>query len=274
MSTFFNKTRSTRSIPQKLLSEGKWYLLPVYYVLRTSFLAREGIERSGSYRFADHIYVSKPKGEYGIGVLLDAILLSFPSAKAFRYRYHRMREELEMHMSKSEGETSILYVPSGLAREFFDIDEVAHSLHAEPKKVKLIGLDLDNELVRELSQRAQGTNTSMQFKAGDALVADHYDGPHDLIISTGFLDFLPAVEAEAFFGLVYNALQPGGRFVTSGMQPHPLSEFLMRQFAELNTVYRTKEELASLAHFAGFTEISTSQDSTGLQTVIVATKKS
>ena len=51
-----NRTRTSESIPRKLLREGKLHLLPIYALMRTSDLAREGIENSGSYRFADHVY--------------------------------------------------------------------------------------------------------------------------------------------------------------------------------------------------------------------------
>ena len=53
MSALHNRTRTSASIPRKLLREGKLHLLPVYALMRTSDLAREGIENSGSYRFAD-----------------------------------------------------------------------------------------------------------------------------------------------------------------------------------------------------------------------------
>jgi len=51
-----NRTRQSASIPRRLVTEGKYHLLPVYALLTTSDLAREGIRNSGSFRFADHIY--------------------------------------------------------------------------------------------------------------------------------------------------------------------------------------------------------------------------
>src|SRR3989344_7382058 len=94
MSTFHNRTRAAPSIPKKLWSEGRWYLLPVYYLLITSHLAYEGIQHSGSYRFADHIYEGRPKGRLGIGKVLDRFFLGLPSARAFRYRYEKVHEDL------------------------------------------------------------------------------------------------------------------------------------------------------------------------------------
>ena len=62
MSALHNRTRTSTSIPRKLLREGKLHLLPVYALMRTSDLAREGIENSGSFRFADHVYRNEASG--------------------------------------------------------------------------------------------------------------------------------------------------------------------------------------------------------------------
>lgn len=273
MSKFYNKTRVSDSIPRKLRSEGKWYLIPVYYVLILSHLAHEAVHHSGSYRFADHVYAGKPKGKYFVGQVLDAIFLNLPSASAFRYRYERVKHELATHIKKSEGfETKILYVPSGLAREYFEIDQCIQTHTSDPKKVRMCGLDLDDSLVETLSQRAEKSQSRMEFKSGDAMLHTHYNEDHDMIISTGFIDFLNDEEADQFFRLVYTGLKLGGKFITSGMQPHTLSDFLMRQFAELHTVYRSKNELRTLVLNAGFASVEQTQDRHGLQTVIVATK--
>ena len=255
------------------MSEGKWYLVPIYYVLVTSQLAQEAVTHSGSYRFADHVYAGKPKGKYGIGYLLDALLLKLPSASAFRYRYERVRHEMEQHIRKSRGSsTKILYVPSGLARELFEIEQSIDKHTDDPSSVHIHGLDLDTDLVESLNQRASQARIRMTFHSGDALFEKEYSCDHDFVASTGFLDFLNDADAARFFQIIYKSLKPGGTFVTSGMQPHKLSDFLMRQFAELNAVYRTKDQLIALARHAGFSHVEFIQDRHGLQTVITASK--
>ena len=44
MTRLHNRTRTSESIPRKLLRQGKLHLLPIYALMRTSDLAREGIE--------------------------------------------------------------------------------------------------------------------------------------------------------------------------------------------------------------------------------------
>ena len=47
-----NRTRRSASIPRSLLRRGRVLEVPLYYLLRASDLAREGLDRSGSHRFA------------------------------------------------------------------------------------------------------------------------------------------------------------------------------------------------------------------------------
>ncbi len=273
MSKFYNKTRIAKSIPQKLISQGKWYLVPLYYILNTSFLAKEGIENSGSYMFADHIYAQSPKGRFLIGRMIDKFLLHLPSATAMRFRYVKVKEELKKLIKSSpEKELHILYVPTGLGREFFEIDkEIGHEL-VSPKKIHLHGLDLDEELVERMREKSKNTHMNISFNSGDAFHKKNYTKKYDMIISTGFVDFLKKEEAETFFDYVYSALKPGGKFLTSGMLPHRLSEYLMKQFAELRTSYRSKDDLIILARKAGFSSYEIEHDKYKLQTVIVAKK--
>ena len=61
-----NFTRTSPDLIANYLKSGRWHLIPLYWMLRQSDLAREGIERSGSYLFADHLYANVPSGR-GIG---------------------------------------------------------------------------------------------------------------------------------------------------------------------------------------------------------------
>jgi hypothetical protein len=87
MAEFHNRTRRSSSITGKLLRRGRVLELPIYWLLRTSDLAREGFENSGSYRFADHIYRDQPSGVYGIGRWLDKRILRMRAVESFRSRF-------------------------------------------------------------------------------------------------------------------------------------------------------------------------------------------
>ena len=90
----YNRTPRPPSIPLSLVRRGRILDLPVYWLLRLSDLAREGLDHSGSFRFADHIYRGQPSGRTALGRWLDALLLSLPAAQSFRFRYLAARDEI------------------------------------------------------------------------------------------------------------------------------------------------------------------------------------
>ena len=274
MSEFHNRTRHSASIPRKLMREGKLHLLPVYYLMRLSELGREGIENSGSYRFADHIYGGRPKGRYVVGRLLDAILLRLKSAKALKARHTYAKKEIIDFILERRGSqepVDVLSVPCGLARELFEIDdELARRAEDTLPRVRYHGMDLDSELIRMVEGRSR--EGDMRFWVGDALEAVSYPQEFDVIVSNGFTDFLNDDQTAQFYQLVLRHLKPGGRFVTSGMRSHRFSEYLMRNLAELNATYRSESALRELARRAGFHEVLTYQNPHKLQTMLIGVK--
>ncbi|MDP9352679.1 MAG: class I SAM-dependent methyltransferase, partial [Chloroflexota bacterium] len=224
MSTFYNRTRRSTSIPRKLVRERKAYLIPIYFMLLTSGLASEGIRNSGSYRFADHIYAGRPQGRFFIGVLLDRLLLSLPSARAFRSRYLYAKEEIRrlvQDTSATSPELAILAVPSGCARELFEVaEELRASDPSAYSRIRWHGLDLDDGLIDSLARRSREEGHQMSFWTGDALSEGAYRSTYDMVISMGFTEFLDDDVAIGFYRIVHEHLKPGGRFVTSGLRRH------------------------------------------------------
>ncbi len=275
MPKFYNKTRKAQSIPKKLLREGRFYLLPVYYLLLTSELAREGVENSGSYRFADHIYGNQPKGKFIIGKFIDAVLLKLKSAQSLRARYIHAKEEIH-HLIRSidhSDHIDILAVPCGLARELFEVaHELKSSAHPLYERVRWHGIDLDAKLIETLMRKNDEYKHPMHFWQGDAFYPKTYKKRqnYDMIISTGFTEFLQDDEAVRFYKTAYDNLKTGGTFFTSGMTPHTLSEYLMRNIAELHAQYRSEDILRIMAQQAGFKNIRTYRNQ--LQTILIGIK--
>ncbi len=273
VSTFYNRTRRTPSIPRRLLREGKLHLLPVYYLGLTTELGKEAIENSGSYDFADHIYGNRPGGRFLIGYLLDAIFLNLKSSRSFRSRYLYARSEIQRLIAERPDPVDVLAVPCGLARELFDVsDWLTDTLPS--RQVRLCGMDLDRGLVTGLVDTGRRRGSGIEFVCGDALSADAYPTrSFDGIVSLGFTEFLDDALAVAFYRLAHSKLKVGGRLVTSGMRPHKLSDYLLRNVADLQTSYRSAETLRGLARQAGFEQISTYEDRTGLQTMLIGVKQ-
>jgi hypothetical protein len=274
MSAFHNRTRRSPSIPRKLLREGKFYLVPLYYLLLTSDLASEGIRNSGSYRFADHIYAGKPGGKYLVGYLLDALFLRMKPARSFRARYLFAKDEILRFIRSKQAdgpEIEILAVPCGLAREMFEAaQELRVGGHPLYEKTAWHGLDLDPELIARLSKRAEDSSHNMSFRCGDALLEGSYGRGYDIIISLGLGEFLDDAHLLEFYKLAHAHLKPGGVFVTSGIKSQRFSDYLLRNIGELHTYYRSATDLRAFANETGFKETRTYHDPTGLLTMMVA----
>lgn len=271
-----NVTRESPSIPRRLLREGKPHLIPVYALMLTSDLGREGIERSGSFRFADHVYRNVPGGRFGIGWLLDAALLRLPAARSMRSRYFHSRDaivsEVRARAAAGEREVRVVSVPCGIAREMVDAsDAIARDASLSTVRVHFHGIDLDPEPLA-LSRDLAGSRPRFAFASGDAFDLRAYPPDTDVIVSTGLVDFLDDESATRFFATCHAALRAGGVLVTSAQQPQPLADYLMRELAELRPVYRGPAGITEVVRRAGFSDVMARPDAVGLQTLVTARK--
>jgi hypothetical protein len=272
-----NRTRRSASIPRTLIRRGRVLELPLYYTLRLSDLAREGIEHSGSHRFADHIYRNEPSGVGAIGRWLDARLLTLPAVRSFRSRYLAARHEvarvvLERLRRDSAGRIRVLSVPCGIPRELADAaDEVRRQYGEVPDRVEFHGIDLDAGVLEEASAFAKARALrGFRVHQGDALSRSTYPAGLACITCTGLAEFLDDEELAQLYGICFEALEPGGLFITSGMRPRLVSDYLLR-LAEIRTHYRGPEDLARLAQRLPFRTVHVRSDSAGLQTILTAT---
>lgn len=268
-----NFTRRSASIPRRLLREGKPHLLPLYGLMLTSDLAREGIRHSGSFRFADHIYRMQPSGRFGIGYLLDAALLRMPAARSMRSRYVHSRDRIvaEVRRLRSEGREGIrvVSVPCGIARELAEAAAILERDAAGGACAQFTGIDSDAEPLA-LSRALGGGRAALGFIHGDAFDMACYPAPVDVLVSTGFVDFLDDGATLRFLAICRSVLRPGGLLVTSAQKPQRLADYLMRELAELRPFYRDGPRIAGLVAEAGFVDVDGRPDAVGLQTLVAA----
>lgn len=272
-----NRTRQSASIPLALLRRGRVLDIPLYYLLRLSDLAREGLERSGSHRFADHIYRNEPSGRGAVGRWLDARLLGLPAARSFRSRYLAARDEvaafvLERLKHSGTAPVRVLSVPCGIPRELIDAADVVRRQYGElPACIEFHGIDLDPDVLAEACAFARGHGVH-NFRAhhGDALARSTYPESVHCITCTGLAEFLDDEELTRLYRVCFAALEPGGLFITSGMQRRRLSDYMLR-LAEVRTHYRGPEDLARLARQLPFRDVRLRGDEVGLQTILTAT---
>ncbi len=276
-----NRTRRSVSIPRRLVAEGKYHLLPVYALLTTSDLAREGIRNSGSFRFADHIYRNEPSGRYGFGRMLDRLLLKLRGARSMRSRFFHSRREILravgvdgrlVGLTKASTEMVVMSVPCGIARDLFEVAETLWMIEpAQYRRVKFLGIDIDPAAL-DLSRDLTRGHSFFDFRCADALAPQSLPEGVDIIVSLGFGEFLSDDVLLDFYRRCHASLRGGGRFITSAMNRDRISDYLARELAELHTHYRSTEQLTELLQSAGFADIRTTRDQVGLQTLAVAEK--
>jgi SAM-dependent methyltransferase len=275
---FYNRTRRSSSIPRSLIRRGRVLELPVYYLLRLSDLAREGLEHSGSHRFADHIYRSAPSGRGPLGRWIDARLLGLPAVRSFRFRYLAARDEvaaflIERLQCDRDQTLEVLSVPCGIPRELADAAAlVRRQIGDLPSSVRFHGIDLDAAVLDEARHFA-GQHGLRPFEThqGDALDRSAYPGRFDFITCTGLAEFLDDDQLARLYGIFFDVLNPGGRLITSGMRRRRLSEYLLR-LAEIRTHYRGPADLERLMAPRPFRDVRTRPDDLGIQTILTATK--
>jgi SAM-dependent methyltransferase len=274
MAEFHNRTRRSSSIAGKLLRSGRVLELPVYWLLRTSDLAREGFENSGSYRFADHIYRDQPSGSHGIGRWLDKRILSMRATESFRSRFFMARDELFHFLrerSADRAHVDILSVPCGIPREFVAAVEKFRAAGGVTAGIRFHVLDLDDDVLRQATTFACQHGITLTPHHGDALDPGTYAGEFDFITSTGLGEFLDDEQLATLYAAFHRVLRPGGVMVTSAMRRLRFSDYLLR-LAELHVRYRSAGDLAAMARRAGFLRLATSADRHGIQGFLKATK--
>lgn len=274
MPEFYNRTRRSVSIAGKLLRRGRILELPLYGLLRTSDLAREGFENSGSYRFADHVYCNQPSGRYGIGRFLDRQLLNMPAVKSLRGRFFMARDELCRFLQErtsASGDLDVLSVPCGIPRDLIAGAESFCSLGGNLERVRFHVLDLDEDVLEQAVAFAGDHKVTLTTHHGDALDVATYGGKFDFVTSTGLGEFLDDTKLATLYSIFFRILRPGGVVATSAMRRQRFSDYLLR-LAELHVYYRSAEDLHGFASRAGFAHRTTSIDAHGIQIFLKATK--
>ncbi len=270
----FNRTRRTDDLVAKFRKAWRWDLVALFHILRLSDFAREGIENSGSYRFADHMYRNVPSGRGHLGRWLDRLLLNLPAARSMRSRCAKAVEEMKRAFAAHDAAQPfrVLTVPCGIPR---DVRNFADETDAA--RIEYTGIDLDPAVL--VAARAFMHDEAMpacRFVQADALDAGAWPAEKfDFISSTGLGEFLTDEQLAVFYGNVHAALRPGGVFYTSAAAKEPRSDWLMRTF-EFRANYRTREQIerfiAGVPGSPAWREVHWSRDAVGLQTFVYAVK--
>jgi SAM-dependent methyltransferase len=174
--------------------------------------------------------------------------------------------------SAPERQIDVLSVPCGIPRELVEAARLHASRGGRLDGVRFHGLDLDPDVLVAARRFAlQNGLADLITHRGDALDRGSYPERAAFITCTGFGEFLDDEQLVGLFRIFHDVLEPGGRFVTSGMARRRLAAWLL-DIAEIRVRYRDADGLTRLARRAGFSRIDTRRDDTGIQTILVATR--
>ncbi len=242
-------------------------------LMLTSKLGRQCVlgEASTGYNF-DHMYQNKANGYYGIGQVIDFILLHLPAVKATRARKTNIIRILseEIRNRKKEGQvTRIMDVACGAGRYLAEVDAAVNQ-----EGVEIIGVDYDLKslkLGQSIAQTYGISEKSLRFLKGNVFRLEHLrrlgnkiEWRPNIILISGLIEYLDDEKARYALRQIYEGLEKGGLFLFFSQQSNP-SRKLMERVCTTSAgawilYYRQPDVLSKWLMEAGFQQINFSVD--------------
>jgi extracellular factor (EF) 3-hydroxypalmitic acid methyl ester biosynthesis protein len=191
------------------------------------------------------------------GVAFDCYFLHLAAPQAVRNRMHLVRDRLIDTFLSTTAAPKIIVVGSGSALEIRD------ALQQLPESAKQRGeihlIDLDPAAISEAEQNVRPhlggltcfaqTENLVRLPKKTARLKELADA--DLVICTGFFDYLEAAAASELLGVFWNWLRPGGQALAFNFAPWNSTRTYMEWIGNWYLIYRTRRDLAKLAALAG-----------------------
>lgn len=254
-------------------------------LLLMSKLGRQSVlgEASTGYNF-DHMYTRQANGYYGIGKIIDFVLLRLPAVKATRVRKANiirvLSEEIERR-KKKEKTTRIMDIACGAGRYLVEVDS-----RFNQEGVEIIGVDYDSKslrLGRSIATTYNIDENSLRYLRGNVFQLDHLkkfgDRIHwrpDIILASGLIEYLDDDKVQNAFGQIYEALESEGLFLFFNQQNNP-SRKLMEKVCTTKEgawilFYRQPDVLYDWLSKVGFTDVHVQTDQWRMYNLFMARK--
>lgn len=229
------------------------------------------------------IYENAYRGESTFGMVVHKHAVGQPAADAVRNRRASLAEALRAFLARrgtSSGggveRVKVLSVACGPAMELSDIlrtPEDCERLH-----FSLLDQDrhalLEAASVIEQVEREIGTPVSSDFikeSVRTMLVTRELQdrwGRFDFIYSMGLFDYLTRPVATAVLKKIYSLLLPGGEIVVGNFSVDNPTMTYMAYWMDWTIIYRSRDDMLSLAADLDGVESSVESDETGIQLLL------
>ncbi len=230
----------------------------------------------------DHVILTrmweKSCCDHPLGRLFDRYFLELAAPRAVRTRFRQVASTLIARVLDHVGPSyRVVSVGSGPG---IDIQIALSALPAGARnKLHITLLDLDPEALEQASGRILEfvseenlicRRENLFRLATNSFLATELDGT-DLIVCTGFFDYLRDDVAVEMLRLFWQCLAPGGQMLVGNFAPHNPTRAYMEWIGNWYLIYRTADELRDLAAQADIPsdQISVQTERTGVDLFLV-----
>ncbi|MCB2183708.1 MAG: class I SAM-dependent methyltransferase family protein [Desulfobulbaceae bacterium] len=253
------------------------------YFMRSRFAERAYYKPkgyAGDFNMIEILYANQPDGDGKLGILIDSWLLRTPAARAIRSRRKLLKNKLA-EFSKdflNSGEpVHIVNLACGSNRELFDfLEECTYS-----DRINALCVDIDSEALQFTNQRVN----TFPHKASIRLMTENLVkwalgrvqqnfGQHNIIYSSGLMDYLDDRLVMRFATRCHEHLKPGGKLILGNFAPANPNRTVMDHILQWRLIHRSPDEFKEIFHDSPFgNQVEIISEQMGINLFIVATKK-
>ena len=244
-------SRLSEAVKDELGARVRREVLP--YVLLTQLAERcyaKPRGYAGDYGTLEMMYRNTPAGAGRLGPALDACFLDLPSVHAVRNRRRLIADEiLQFIDERGGGETNVLSLACGPAREIFDVFERVR----DPERLHASLVDIDPqalEMVREsrdaldLGDSIDLVNANLVYLAIGRQKLDV--APQDFVYSMGLIDYFSDKLVVRLLDFIHGLLAPGGKVLLGNFHPNNPGKEAMDHILDWRLIHRSEAELDAI----------------------------
>jgi SAM-dependent methyltransferase len=228
------------------------------YIKKSSAAAAKVIENATNHDALEILYCKGNISKKKPGVmtkLFQYVWFNLDNSKAVRNRLKIVMKEMHKHLesiASRDKEINIVSLASGSSRAVVEV--VQKSNYLRDTKLSITFLDKNPKAI-EYSKSLCKDIHSFELKwindtVGNFLRSEMH-GKYDIVEIVGLFDYFTDEKIEEALRGIYNILQEGGIVITANIN-HNKEEKFITNVISWPMVYRSAEELASLALKAGF----------------------
>lgn len=205
---------------------------------------------AGDFQTIQDMYNGTPKGNSGLGRLIDQMIMTNPACTAVQNRRILLSKVIKETVTEQNGKpTRITSFASGPAREIFDVAEQL----TEDDVVKANLIDIDIEALAFVNSLREKSNSKLNIKLHNENLIYLSNGrrqlnlmPQHLIYSIGLIDYFEDKLVIKLLDYAYDLLEKGGQIVLGNFHDTNPIKPAMDHLLQWKLIHRTEEDMNRL----------------------------